>query len=263
MKRIAFLSVMFFCVAALVTAESEYSRTLFSRENRLPEAGKLELGVFSQYTRYDESVGVPGLNLKRKDYTVSPYARYGLREDLAVFAHIPFAHVDSDSLPKSHTGIKDISVGLELLAYEYTFGYPYVLPYVEIFFPTGDEDDLMGNGKTDAAIGVSVGTTVYDVYHYVLDACYNVNQKESGTDKKNGVFSLSAAFIWDLSEKFSVMAEARGTTEDILGESAVPVYFRGGMYYRMTDKLALSWYGGTSINAPEDGMGAFQVGYMF
>ena len=262
MKRMGLVMGAVSLMAAAAMAESEFSRTLFCRENRLPDLGRWELGVFSQYQQYDESAGVSGLDWKRKDFTVSPYARYGLYENLTAFANLPFGTVDSDRVG-DHTGIRDISLGLELLAYEYTFGYPYVLPYVEVILATGDEDDKLGNGKTDAAFGAATGTTVYDIYHYVLDARYNVNHKNSGDEDEDGMFTLAAAFIWDLSERFSLMAEAKGTSEDIAGESGLPLYFRGGMFYKVSDQLNLSWYGGGAVNAEEEGMGAIKIGYLF
>ncbi len=263
MKRMAWVMGAMAMAAAVTASESEFSRTLFTRENRLPELNRWELGLFSQYVQYDESLGVSGLDWKRKDFTVGPYARYGLYENLTAYAAVPFGHVDSDRTKDTHTGIRDITLGMELLAYEYTFGYPYIIPYVEVILPTGDEDDKLGNGKTDAVFGASAGTTVYDVYNYILDARYNVNHKNSGDEDEDGMFTLAAAFIWDLNERFALMAEAKGTSEDIAGESGIPLYFRGGMNYKVSDQLSLSWFGGGAVNSDEDGMGAIKVGYLF
>ncbi|MFN2351426.1 MAG: transporter [Kiritimatiellia bacterium] len=242
--------------AGAVLAESEFNRPYFTRENRHPDAGAWEAGVFSEYSKIDESGNNKWADWERKEFTAGVYARYGLLENLTAYGKLPFGHVDSDINDK-HTGIRDISLGLELFAYEYTFEYPYVIPYVELTLATGDDKYNLGRGETDFAFGTSIGTTVYEVYHYVLDGRYNVNYND------DGVFSLAASFIWDLSYKFSLMAEAKGTSEDIPGESGAPVYFRGGMYYRATDQLCLAWYGGGAINSNEKGMGAIRAAYLF
>jgi hypothetical protein len=35
------------------------------------------------------------------------------------------------------------------------------------------------------------------------------------------------------------------------------------MYYKVSENLSLSWYGGGSFNADENGMGAIKIGYLF
>lgn len=262
MKRLAWLLGVIGLAAVAAQAESGYNRPLFSRENQQPDLHALELGVLSQYQRFDESAGLSGVDWKRKTFTVNPYARYGLLDNLAAFANVPYVSVDSKRVGK-HSGLGDVSFGLELLAYEYVFGYPhgypYILPYFEVILPTGDEDKKLGRGKTDAVVGTSIGTTVAKDYHYVLDARYNVNYR----DDDKGMFSLATAFIWDVSRQFSLMLEAKGTSEETTGKSRIPFYFRGGMFYRATDRLMLSWYGGGAVNADEDGMGALKIGYLF
>ena len=261
MKRLTWLVAVISIAVVAVHAESGYNRPIFSRENQQPDLHALEMGVLSEYHRYDESGGRAGLDWKRNVLTFTPYARYGLHENLTAFANLPFVSVDSDRFGK-HTGFGDVSFGLELLAFEYVFGYPhaypYIIPYVEIILPTGNEDKKLGRGKTDAVFGASAGTTVAKVYHYVLDARYNVNYQED--DK--GIFSLASALIWDLNSRFSILVEAKGTSEET-EENRIPFYFRGGMFYRASDRLMLSWYGGTAINTDEDGMGALKIGYLF
>lgn len=262
MNRLVWLLGVAGIVTAAAHAESGYNRPFFCRENQQIDIGATEVGVLSSYYKYDESGGRSGLDWSRKVFTVAPYARYGLLENLTAFANLPFSNVDSH-LRGKHSGLGDISFGLELLAFEYVFGYPhgypYVLPYVEVVLPTGDEDNYLGRGKTDAVIGASAGTTVAKYYNYVLDARYNVNYQ----DDNKGMFSLAAAFIWDLSSRFSIMLEAKATSEEETAENRIPFYFRGGMFYRATDRLMLSWYGGSAVNADEDGMGALKIGYLF
>jgi len=262
MKRLAWLLGLMGLAAVTAPAEPGYNRPYFCRENQQLDISEADVGVLSTYYRYDESEGRSGSDLSREIFTVAPYLRYGLLENLTAFANLPFSSVDSDR-KGTKSGIGDVSFGLELLAYEYVFGYPrgypYVLPYVEVILPTGDDEAYLGRGKTDAVVGASAGTTVAQRYHYVLDARYNVNYR----DDDKGMFSLATAFIWDISARFSIMLEVKGTSEETEDENSLPFYFRGGMFYRATDRLMFSWYGGGSINADEDGMGALKIGYLF
>jgi hypothetical protein len=104
---------------------------------------------------------------------------------------------------------------------------------------------------------VAVGTTTFDKYTWVLDGRYDCNTGDQGR------FEGAAAFIWELSEKFSVLAEAKvaekekGSTED------VPFYFNGGMCYRPIENFSVNLYGGTSVNAEENGHGAVKLAYSY
>ncbi len=263
MNRLALLLSVFGLTLIVARAEPGYNRPLFSRENCQLALEDIEVGVLSQFQQFDESKNISGADWTRETITITPYVRYGLYENLTAFAKLPFVSSDSDRLNKTYAGLGDVSFGLELLAYEDVFGfpsgYPYIIPYVEFILPTGDDDKYLGHGRADAVIGASVGTTVAKDYHYVLDARYNVNYSEDD----NGVFSLSIGFIWDISRRFSIMLETKGTSEETEGENRIPIYFSGGMFYRVTDNLMLSWYGGGALNAEEEGMGALKIGYRF
>ncbi|MBU4179899.1 MAG: hypothetical protein KJ625_08190, partial [Actinobacteria bacterium] len=199
--------------AAMGYAQSESIRPLFVKENKIPELHSFEFDLLGSYTRYDESRNISGLKLKRSDYTITPSVRFGAYENLTLYGTVPYSFIKSDVLGKINN-FKDVTIGAELLAYEYTYKYPWVIPYAEVSFPTGKDTDMApiqksdtifgySQGEVDAIFGVAVGTTVNDVYHYILDGRYDVNNGE------NGAFSGAACFIWDLSDIFSVLAEVK------------------------------------------------------
>ncbi len=271
--NIKLLGLLITAVATIATsgwAQSESMRPLFTRENRFPEKGKVELGTFAGYAQYDEYFvsqvdpkayeGVfvdKSAKPKLKSTTVAPYAKYGLIDNLTVYSRVPFSFNKSDAKNKNKNGFNDIAVGVELLAYEYTYKYPWVIPYAEVTFPTGDDKEYMGLGKTDAIFGAAVGTTTFDKYTWVLDGRYDTNVGD------NGRFEGAAAFIWDLSTQFSVLAEAKVTEKEQGSTEDVPIYFNGGMCYKPVENLSVNFYGGTSVNAEENGHGTLKVAYSF
>lgn len=266
-KQFLLLPALLVLVVPCVIAESESVRSLYCRENRFPELYKLELGGLISYQQLDEYFinqidpkcfkgYYVDKNAKRGETTVTPYARYGIYENLTVYSRVPIDFVNSD-VKGTSAGLNDIAVGMELLAYEYTYRYPWVVPYIEVTFPTGDSKNHMGLGKVDPIFGIAVGTTTFDVYHWILDGRYDANAANDGR------FEGAAAFIWDLSDQFSFLAEAKMTEKAQGSTKDVPVYFNGGIAYKPVDQLSVNLYGGTSVNAEENGHGAVKIAYDF
>lgn len=268
MKKIVLVLVVLVLPAlAHLYAQSESVRTLYTRENRFPDLKKFELGTLVSYRQLDEYFinqvdpkAFQGYYVdkkaKRSETTVTPYARYGIYENLTMYGRLPIDFVNSDVKGRT-AGLKDLAVGVELLAYEYTYRYPWVVPYIEVTFPTGDSKNHMGLGKVDPIFGIAVGTVTFDKYHWILDGRYDAN----GAD--NGLFEGAAAFIWELSRQFSFLAEAKVTQKQKGSTKDVPIYFNSGFCYKPIDELSVNLYGGTSVNAEENGHGAVKVAYNF
>jgi len=269
-KRLGLVIMVAVTIATSGWAQSESMRPLFTRENRFPETGKAEVGTFVAYAQYDEYFvsqvdpksyqGVfvdQSAKPKLKSTTVKPYAKYGLLENLTVYSTVPYSINQSDAKGDTKAGFNDIAVGAELLAYEYTYKYPWVIPYAEVTFPSGDDKEHMGIGKMDAIFGAAVGTTTFDKYTWVLDGRYDTNVGD------NGRFEGAVAFIWALSDQFSVLAEAKVTEKEQGSTKDVPIYFNGGMCYKPAENLSVNLYGGASANAEENGRGTLKVAYSF
>ena len=254
MKKVTLIMfVIAFLAASAVFGEP--IRPLFCKENRMPGLHGLEIGSLFTYQEFDESG-----NLKRLESTISPYFRFGILKDLTLYSKVPFGFIDSDLIGK-HNGLRDISAGLELRTYEYTYTYPYVIPYVEMTFPVGDEDKYLGQGDYSGLFGTAIGTTVNDVYHFVLDGRYEY--REHSADKSEGLFSMSTAIIWSLSNRFAVLAEAKVTEKSSGSDKGIPSYFNGGMCYEATKYLSIYWYGGTTVNTDEKGSANIKIAYSF
>jgi hypothetical protein len=265
-----FLATALTLTASLALAQSETIRPLFVKENKMPELWTFEVDLLGTYTRYDESKyqSISGLKLKRNEYTVVPQVRFGAYENLTLYANVPYRFIRSDTAGNVN-GFDDITLGFELLAYEYTFKYPWVIPYVEVTFPTGDDKDMApikktdtifsySLGKVDGIFGLAIGTTVDDVFHWIIDGRYDINVGDSG------IFSGAACFIWDLSDQFSFLAEAKiSQGPENNPYSGIPAYFNGGLSYAPHEFIRFTAYGGTAVNCAEEGHGGLKVAYMF
>ncbi|OQA25956.1 MAG: hypothetical protein BWY59_01564 [Verrucomicrobia bacterium ADurb.Bin345] len=248
--------VVFLTVCLLAgLSYGEAQRTVFSHENKLPERHQLEAGLkatFVQYPREDYSTVI-----ERDELAGAPYLRFAVFENMVLNAEIPYVSI-SPKYGDSEQGFGDATVGAEFLPWQDIFGYPYILPHVSVALPTGDEDKNMGMGETRTQFGVSVGTTVEDVYHFVADVSYLMYR-----DRGNEI-SISGAVIWDLSDQFSLHLETLVINDREVGpESNNPIYIIGGMSFRATEQLQFSAYGGSARQAEEDVIAGGKVSYSF
>jgi hypothetical protein len=238
---------------------AEPLRTFFVKENRMPGPRKAEVGVIGQYVEVPDDYVATGNGWDT--YTAAPYVRYGLVENLAVYGEIPYVQV-KPSFGDSEQGLGDVVAGAELVAYQDLFGYPFIIPHVEASFDTGDKDKGLGNGKTLFTAGVSVGTVVMDMFHYVVDARWTFNEDANDGSGEKNIGTFAGAFIWDLNEQFSLIAEAKASN-DKDAEGDIPWYFQGGFSYQATENLMFAILGGGAKNTDEDVLVSGKVAYSF
>lgn len=247
----AFTAVLL-SLAVCSVAQAEPQRTRLSHENKFPELGQPEVGAMFDYVEYD----------RRDEQISTAYARYGLLKNLTLNAAVPYKEVDPE-FSGSESGFSDASLGIELKAYEDIFGYPYVIPYATVSFDTGDEDKGLGTGETITALGISIGTVVYDQLHYVADLNYAINGgAESGYE--DNLLSVSLSLVWDVSKTFAVIAEGRITDEDN-AEDSTPGLVLAGFNYKATESLEFTVEGGAGTGGAEnaDSLASVKVAYTF
>lgn len=211
-------------------AMAEPMRTRLTRENQFPGLGKAEASLQYYHQDYDSGVTVDRFELD---------GRYGVYENLTLRAGLPV--VQSDLAGSSETGLGDLYIGAELLAFEDIFRYPFVIPHVDLMLPTGDDDKGLGRGETSLEAGVSVGTTIYDQLTFIADATYAFNGGFA-QDSDDDVYFLSGAILWDVSTRFAVLLEGRIWEENEFNDS--PYQYLAGMIYEFTDDLTMGVYGG-------------------
>jgi hypothetical protein len=241
-------------------AFAEPLRTFFVKENRMPAMHQLELGAISQYTQFPDDYAVDrnGHDL----FLAAPYARFGLLDNLAVYSEVPYVQ-STPTRGSTERGLGDILVGAEVVVFQDLFSYPFIIPHVEASLDTGDEDEGLGNGQTLFTAGVSVGTVVMDMFHYVVDAGITFNEDSNdGSNEEDNVGSLAGAFIWDLNDTFSLIAEAKGTSNRD-AEDDIPMYFQGGFGYQPAENLYISILGGSAKNTDAQTIVSCKVSYSF
>lgn len=241
-------------------AFAEPQRAFFVKENRMPGPSQVEVGAIGRYVEAPDDYVATGNGYDF--FTAGPYVRYGLAENVAVYGEVPYAQ-NSPSHGDTEVGLGDVVAGAEFAVYQDLLGYPFILPHVEMSFGTGDEDKGLGNGKTLFTAGVSVGTVVRDIFHYIVDASYtfNENAKDGSGDDKN-VATAGGAFIWDLDDEFSLIAEAR-TSNNRNEDDDIPLLVQGGFGYQATENLYISILGGGAKNTDADVLVSAKVSYSF
>ena len=230
MRKVSLVAAATF-IAGLSIASAEPNRTLLVNENRAPELGQLEVGGFFFDREYDAA----------DETEFGAYARYGIWENLTAKVYVPHLDIEPD-FGDSESGIGDVVVGLNLLAWEDIFEYPYVIPHIDVSLGTGDEDKGLGTGETDVNFGVSVGTVTYEELHWIADLSY-VMSGGSDKDDPDDVVVASLGLIWDISDRFSIHGEGTITDEDT-DSVENPIDVIAGMTYDWTDSFEMSLYGG-------------------
>lgn len=212
-------------------------RTTLTRENKYPEVGQVELGGFYTHAEQDEL----------DQDIVGVYGRLGVWEFVTLQADVPFVDSEFGEGDESESGMGDVVLKLDLLAFQDIFRYPYFIPHVDVSLPTGDEDKGLGTGETGVTIGMSVGTKVYDKLTYVLDVAYAINRfAEKATEDDDDVFMVSLSIVWDVSDRFALLTEGRVIEENSFGN--IPYEIKGGMAYRITPDVQIAAYGGVVNN---------------
>lgn len=245
-------------------AFAEPLRTFFVKENRMPGPFKAEVGAKGQFLE------IPKKNTPDNNgydvYTAAPYVRFGLAQNFAVFADVPYVSISPDS-GESESGLGDVDIGAEFVAYQDIFGYPFIMPHADVSLDTGDEDKGLGAGKTQFTVGASVGTVVMDMFHYVIDARYTFKGKDDddknvNDDDNDNYFTFAGAFIWDLNEQFSLLVEGKGTNRKN-DKGDYPWYAQGGFSYKATENLMIAILGGGAKNADENTIVSGKIAYSF
>ncbi len=241
-------------VACATIASAEPNRSYFTRENKFPELGQFELGATVDSKEFDAG----------KIGEAAAYGRYGLIENLTANVRVPYRDIDPD-FGDGDSGLGDVSLGLELLAYQDIFDYPYVIPHVDVSLETGDDETGLGAGETITTVGISAGTKTYEVLHWILDVSYLINGTNISEDEdSDDLLKVSLALIWDVSDRFAWHLEGQVTDEDVEG-SDQPAAFVGGFTYDWTESFVTSFYAGAGSDegSTPDAIAGAKASYTF
>lgn len=248
------LAAIVLSLFAVSLTQAEPIRTLLTKENQMPAKFKWEAGALGQYIKVDKnSTRYFG---EGKIYNLAPYGRFGLLDNLAASLSVPFVWRSPD-FGDGEQGLGDVAAGLELVAYQHVFGYPWVLPHAEVSFDTGNREKETGAGENVPTVGMAFGTTTFDVFHWVLDLTYALH------DETTDFGAAAASFVWDLSRQFSLLAEVKVEDRKMTEHSHRPIYYEGGFFYKATDQLGIGIYGAKADNTDEKTIISAKVAYSF
>lgn len=240
-----FPKISYTCLLLLLAGTVAYAepmRPLLSKEKRFPELRRADVSLRMDFIEtVDEDPFGSGTNI----VTYVPKLRYRPYETLNLYATIPVESIDRDRSDRE-TGMGDMRAGLELLAFEDIYGYPWVMPHLEYISATGDEDKGLGRGEQSLVFGLAIGSMTWEVVHFVADARFEV------FEDSDNVISLGGAMIWDISERFSALVEMRTSDEEVGREVDHPTRWLGGLSYSFFEKFTWIVRGGGGSNARED-----------
>lgn len=238
-------------LSMVITATAEPLRTLFTHENQLPEKGQLELGAFVNTQQYEP----------QSQFTESLYARYGLFGNLAAVATVPFHETRyKTGQGSSKNGFGDLGLGFEVLPYEDIFKFPYIMPHLELRFPTGSEDKGFGAGEMSILAGVTVGTKTWECVDWALDVT-GAHLTTNDPLLKNDTIIISGSIVWNLDEQFALVTELSGSDQTY--PDGHPLTFEGGMTYKPIENLMIGVYGGKTSHTGESWNGTLKLSYSF
>ncbi len=216
------------CTASLAFAEPQ--RTVLTTENKFPELGHLELGYDFSNREFSD--------LEYRSHEV--FARFGLVENLTARVHVPFDTYRPD-FGSSESGLGDVRVGLDLVAYQDVFSFPFIIPHVDVGFSTGDEDKNLGTGETMYKFGVAFGTKTHEQFVWVLDVSYAADAKAKAADEDD-IFEVGLSWGWELSDRFMLSLEA--LIQDHQDTDNEPYLLGGGFSYKWTPALQTRFFMG-------------------
>lgn len=223
-------------VSLVVSASAEPIRTALTLENQFPRTYHGEVGIQVEYGDY-------ALGNEKSSYAAE--LRYGLAENFAVVASVPY--VDFTRFDgQSASGVGDIQAGMQLRVWEDIFRYPYVLIQGNYFMDTGDQADGTGAGESIVEAGVTVGTTVNDVWDYTAEARYRFPE-----DSDN--YAIVAGTIgYNLSEQVLLLGEIQWTEQAGYTTSKDPILLLGGVFYQINETVSFSLHGGGETGSQRD-----------
>lgn len=244
------LSVAVLCASASL-AIAEPQRAVLTTENKFPELRQLELGYDFYNREFEDS------NYRSHELV----ARYGLIENLTARVHVPYDSNDPD-FGDSESGLGDVRLGFDLVAYQDVFTYPYVIPHLDLSFTTGDEEKGLGSEDGMYMFGVAFGTVTHDMFHWILDLSYAANQGAKASDEDDA-FQVGISFIWDVSERFTMGLEV--LVQDFQDTDNEPYLIGGGLTYKWTESLQSRVFlgGWQEQESGEDQFFNFNTAYTF
>lgn len=254
-------------------------RTTMTLENAMPEQFMPEIGVdVFGYALSDLPHGIDGFDVDVWEWDIN--ARLGLLDSLALTLEVPFISWDADTaiplrdgkgFSDGEAGLGHVALGLQWRPWEDIFDYVWIIPHAQLFFPTGDKDKYLGTGDVDAKLGVSVGTTVEDDWHFAVDGSWvaaDMVDPITFVTEDHGAFLGSVSIMYDLFSDMidgqaSIFAEGSYLTYSSDPDEHGRARAQAGISYASDCGLTTALYGGGQSGDGEGGFGGIRMVYGF
>lgn len=251
-KRIALFAGL---LALTMPGFASPQRTVYTHENQFPKVGGVEVNVSGQYTEIidrDEQIDNADVNVSR----LAADLRYGLLPELTLTAGLPLVSEDPDR-GDSETGLGNLTLGLELRAWQDIFEYPFVIPHAEVGLGTASSDLVSETDDLTVTFGISAGTVTHDWITWVADASYVLLQDEEN------IVVLSGSVAFQHSKKFSTLVEVRATDEESGPDDDHPFNVLAGFTYDWNRNFRTSIHGGGGLDSSDDVVALFKASYFW
>lgn len=222
------------CSASVALAAPQ--RSTLTTENQFPELGHVEVGYDFTHHEFDATRRHEGFKYGIHE----AFARVGVVDNLTLRLHAPVNQYTPD-YGKKQSGFGDFRVGLDLVAYQDVFNFPYIIPHLDVSFDTGDEDKNLGAGENIYRFGVAIGTKTHEMFDWILDVSYTQNYDSKTTDDDD-VFEVAFTWMWELSDQFTLNIEA--LVQDYQDTDNQPFLVGGGFSYKWTPAFQTSFFMG-------------------
>jgi len=173
---------------------------------------KFGFNYFSSDTQFVSDNNTVASGSEFTDFNFTYYGEYGLRDDLSIFASVPFKSLESDpdvGVSVDNSGIGDIDLGVRYNLYNEDWGLLSLQGLVKIPSAYDENDALpLGNGQTDIEVRLLFGKSLYPKPMYIgAEIGYR-----SRADEPSDEIKYLLEFGYTLNDKVSLRVKLDGTT---------------------------------------------------
>ena len=243
-------------------AFAEPQRTFFIKENRMPGPFKAEVGAIGQYAEIpDDQCSQRATAMMCT--SAAPYVRYGSGGESGRVSPMSLtcrtSRVDGDT----EQGLGDVVAGAEFVVFQDIFGYPFIMPHVEVELRHGRRGQRPWQ-RQNALHGRRIRRNRCHGYvPLALDARYTFNEKVNDGGEDKNIATFAGSLIWDLSEQFSLIAKPRASERQGCRRRHSRCYFQGGFGLPGHGEAVLTFSAAARSDADEDVVVGGKIAYSF
>lgn len=231
-------------------------RLEFTKDNKFPRWQQLEIGAAYRYKQTGDSSDPMDPRPEVELNEVAVYGRYGLTPQLVVYADIPLAF-NQVEIGDDESGLGDITLGLELIAYKDFFDEVYIVPWIEYELSIADSEDLLGNGENLLLPGITFGKVIYNSWLFAADVAYRV------WEDRDNQLQLGLSVLYEVDKNLAFQVEGRYLNDTGFFEDDDQVSILAGMTFNWSAALQMGVNFGAAVSGPDEDFVNVRFSYMF